>query len=1246
MEARGARTPSIPLVRFPIDPRWARRWPAALAIVTLLLISASLTTAAIPPADLAAEQSAASTTASQGIRDDVEAFQLLTKSTGWLQRGGRLYRTDDGGQTWREITPAVKGSVTVTHFLDGKRAWVVLADGDAATYSLARTEDGGVTWSTAPLDLAALGPTAPPAEPAYLYFADGAHGWLVVKQLTSSNFSLGTLYATDDGGKTWHARTIPIAEPVYFANASLGWVAGGPAGDELYRTRDGGQTWEAQKVAVTGRQQVYYRLPRVDADGKGLLPVIIGDGDESKLELYSTRSAGDRWEALEGVDVGRPLERARYLPVDVVDSNQWVVVEPDDRNVGRTAGNASPAAALSTDGATAGIVEISMATAEVGWARDKVGKCEALNPTGQDLSVECTSSTRLLGTVDGGKTWKGIVLPAPIETDGGAGSRSVTVSSQGFDTCEIPSLAALNTWILYSPYRTVNLYFGGSSQSCPNARLTASYLSELTAQGWSFIPTWVGPQAPCLANRKTHFSYEPATAYAEGIREADLASDRLTQLGFPTGTVAYYDLEAYSTSNSACRDAAKAFMTGWTTQIHARGNLSGVYGASCGSAMTDLTGTAAEPDQAWLSWRSYLAYTSDVPLFGSPCLSDDFWSNHQRLRQYAASHLETWGGVTINIDSDVLDGATADRCGPGTDVPCEHDSPNLSGPENGFVATAGQTVQLVWTPVADVERYRVEAWNESVDGVRIQVDTTGDSYTFVTNSPGVWRWQVGVLGSDGSLGPISASRTLTVQPAPADWQVEFFADSTLTRPCHSETLTTTYIFENWPTTPGGSCPAEGFSARLTRRVTLQSARYLFALAADGKARLKLDGVTLLDSWTPEAVRSPSPVPATFPTGLPAPTPSPSPTATPTPANPAPSPTLYGEQDLAAGEHTIEVDFLDVSGPARLYAYWSGPGFDLPNEPRAATQWFAEYWPNGDLQGDPVVRKNEGTGYLAKSWGDLGPGYGIAPDRFSARFTRTVTFPCGLYRLVATADDGVRVRMNGTLVLDGWRDQAATTYESLVRLDAGDYTFDVAYYQHTGQASLALRWALVSACPLAPSSPSPQIGQTDVSLGPTLSWRGGDPEGEPVTYDVYLDPAPPGSTSPVSPQTKVCEGTATYCDPLAFLDPSLDHNLWPATHYYWQVKATDSQGNVTLSPVFDFVTMSAYPDGEYQDTAYSLSTRLGRVFWIEPQAAWVPPGRGPAGSGRVGSITTTRVPPPGGLSSSMLPPCRRTISWLT
>ena len=41
------------------------------------------------------------------------------------------------------------------------------------------------------------------------------------------------------------------------------------------------------------------------------------------------------------------------------------------------------------------------------------------------------------------------------------------------------------------------------------------------------------------------------------------------------------------------------------------------------------------------------------------CVSSSSWTNHQRLKQYRGGHDETWGGVTMNIDSDCTNGPVA-----------------------------------------------------------------------------------------------------------------------------------------------------------------------------------------------------------------------------------------------------------------------------------------------------------------------------------------------------------------------------------------------------------------------------------------------------------------------------------------------------------------------------------------------------------------------------------------------------------
>jgi len=63
-----------------------------------------------------------------------------------------------------------------------------------------------------------------------------------------------------------------------------------------------------------------------------------------------------------------------------------------------------------------------------------------------------------------------------------------------------------------------------------------------------------------------------------------------------------------------------------------------------------------------------------------------------------------------------------------------------------------------------------------------------------------------------------------------------------------------------------------------------------------------------------------------------------------------------------------------------------------------------------------------------------------------------------YTFYATADDGVRVYINGQLLINGWVDQAATTYHAAIPLKAQQlYNITMEFYEHAGAASAQLAW---------------------------------------------------------------------------------------------------------------------------------------------------------------------------------------------
>jgi hypothetical protein len=243
---------------------------------------------------------------------------------------------------------------------------------------------------------------------------------------------------------------------------------------------------------------------------------------------------------------------------------------------------------------------------------------------------------------------------------------------QGFDAACAPTLDKMTTWWNTSPYTSVGVYLGGSSVYCKaqmQPHFTASWVSSVVGQGWKVIPIWVGPQSPCTAlTDVTKFTGDPNAAATAGVYEAYYAAVRAQQLGMASGPI-YYDLEAYPSGNPTCVKSVQEFMKGWAFGLHYFGHTAGMYSSLC-SGIKDL---AASPDFALMDsiWPAAWPYNSDdarygtyVPnLFGMTCGGvvtppDWMWAGHTRLRQFRGGHNEMWGGVTISIDTDAIDGLT------------------------------------------------------------------------------------------------------------------------------------------------------------------------------------------------------------------------------------------------------------------------------------------------------------------------------------------------------------------------------------------------------------------------------------------------------------------------------------------------------------------------------------------------------------------------------------------------------------
>ena len=226
-----------------------------------------------------------------------------------------------------------------------------------------------------------------------------------------------------------------------------------------------------------------------------------------------------------------------------------------------------------------------------------------------------------------------------------------TFSGKGFDACTAPAQDVMDSWLGSSAYQAVGIYMGGVNRGCAQPLLTAQWVGAQQAAGWHLIPIYMGLQPYCTTSTKP-YRFTAADAATSGRTAADDAVVQARALGLATGSTIYSDIEAYSTTDSACSTAVLTYQSQWTQRLHALGFFSGFY-SSLGSGVRDQVAayysTAyVRPDYLWFARYDGIATASD------PAIPDTYWL-HRRIKQYRGVALETYGGKTLNVDRDQLD---------------------------------------------------------------------------------------------------------------------------------------------------------------------------------------------------------------------------------------------------------------------------------------------------------------------------------------------------------------------------------------------------------------------------------------------------------------------------------------------------------------------------------------------------------------------------------------------------------------
>lgn len=272
---------------------------------------------------------------------------------------------------------------------------------------------------------------------------------------------------------------------------------------------------------------------------------------------------------------------------------------------------------------------------------------------------------------------------------------------------------------------------------------------------------------------------------------------------------------------------------------------------------------------------------------------------------------------------------------------------------------------------------------------------------------------------------------------------------------------------NWEhKAPARGLPSNEFSARWTRRLKFEESPYRFSVRVDDGARLWVDDRLVIDAWETGSDR-----------------------------------TLSIDLWMSKGKHDIRLEFFEKGGQARIHLVMKKTSFNPEGS------WLGTYWYNRTLDSKwALVETSEA---IAFDWGTRSPGQGLPKNNFSARWVRDVDFEPGVYRFKARADDGIRVAVDGDLIINEWHTGSANeTYPAVLEL-SGRHRLTVEYFEKTGKAQVYFDWERQGALNNPPTAVEDVFemmeGDTLVLPAPGILQNDRDLDGDSLTAKVVEEP---------------------------------------------------------------------------------------------------------------------------------------------
>lgn len=123
-----------------------------------------------------------------------------------------------------------------------------------------------------------------------------------------------------------------------------------------------------------------------------------------------------------------------------------------------------------------------------------------------------------------------------------------------------------------------------------------------------------------------------------------------------------------------------------------------------------------------------------------------------------------------------------------------------------------------------------------------------------------------------------------------------------------------------------------------------------------------------------------------------------------------------------------------------------------------TGLLGQYFKNMTLAGPPALKRLDAQ--VNFDWPEA-PAEGFPADQFSVRWSGTVQSPAtGKFTFITESDDGVRLWVDGKLLIDNWTDHAPTEDKSpeLMMQDGKRYEIIMEFFENGGGAAAKLMWS--------------------------------------------------------------------------------------------------------------------------------------------------------------------------------------------